>query len=447
MTTTAESAQPPSIGRHGRFTDAERSHLADAQAVLPGGVMGSTRLPDDIALVFSHGKGPRFWDTSGNEYIDYCLGSGPLILGHAHQAVVAAVTEQATRGTHFFSMLNQQAILLAQRIASLVPCADRVRFVSSGSEATFNAMRLARAFTGRSRVLKFEGAYHGHHDYAALSTYPRRAVNYPAALPDSAGIPAVVEELTLIAPYNDLEATRSIVDDHPDEIAAIIVEPVQRIIAPDEGFLEGLRSLCAERGILLIFDEVVTCFRLGLGGAQSYYGVTPDLCTLGKIVGGGTPLGAIAGRADVMEQCDPRHKGEAGYVYQNGTLNGNPLSAAVALATLDELAGPGVYERLFEHCAALRGVITEVLERHSIPAICFGTGPMWHILFAARPPRSHRDVMASDGAALVRLDHELIRQGLFVLPGTRRFVSTEHGDAEIEDTARALDRACRRFRS
>ena len=234
MTITAEAAQPPSIGRHGRFTDAERSHLADAQAVLPGGVMGSTRLPDDIALVFSHGKGPRFWDTSGNEYIDF---------------------------------------------------------------------------------------------------------------------------------------------------------------------------------------------------------------------GGGTPLGAIAGRADVMEQCDPRHKGEAGYVYQNGTLNGNPLSAAVALATLDELAGPGVYERLFEHCAALRGVITEVLERHSIPAVCFGTGPMWHILFAARPPRSHRDVMASDGAALVRLDHELIRQGLFVLPGTRRFVSTEHGDAEIEDTARALDRACRRFRS
>ena len=221
---------------------------------------------------------------------------------------------------------------------------------------------------------------------------------------------------------------------------------MQRIIAPEEGFLEGLRALCAERGILLVFDEVVTGFRLGLGGAQSYYGVTPDLCTLGKIVGGGTPLGAIAGRADVMEQCDPRHKGEDGYVYQNGTLNGNPLCAAAALATLDELERPGVYERLFEYSGTLRSAIAEVLQRHAMPVVCFGTGPMWHILFADRPPRSHRDVMASDGAALVRLDHELIRQGLFVLPGTRRFVSTEHGDAEIEDTVRAVDRACRRFR-
>lgn len=445
MTTTAEAARPPSIGRHGRFTDMERNNLAEAESLLPGGVMGSTRLPDDIALVFSHGRGARFRDTSGNEYIDYCLGSGPLILGHAHEAVVRAITEQAARGTHFFSMLNDQAILLARRIASLVPCAARVRFVSSGSEATFNAMRLARAFTGRPRVLKFEGAYHGHHDYAALSTYPNQTVNYPVALPDSAGIPAGVQELTLIAPYNDFDATRSIVDDHPEEIAAIIVEPVQRIIPPAEGFLEGLRSLCDERGILLIFDEVVTGFRLGLGGAQAYYGVTPDLCTLGKIVGGGTPLGAIAGRAEVMDQCDPRLKGEHGYVYQNGTLNGNPLSAAVALATLDELSRPGVYDRLFAHCTTLRAAIIEVLDRHAMSAVCFGTGPMWHILFTDRPPRSHRDVMASDGAALIRFDQELIRQGLFVLPGTRRFISTEHGDTEIEDTARAVDRACRRF--
>ena len=170
---------------------------------------------------------------------------------------------------------------------------------------------------------------------------------------------------------------------------------MQRIIPPAEGFLEGLRSLCSERGILLIFDEVVTGFRLGLGGAQTYYGVTPDLCTLGKIVGGGTPLGAIAGRGDVMDQCDPRHKGGDGYVYQNGTLNGNPLSAAVALATLDELAKPGVYERLFEHGESLCAAISEVLERHSVPAVCFGTGPMWHVLFTDRRPRSHRDVMAS----------------------------------------------------
>jgi glutamate-1-semialdehyde 2,1-aminomutase len=431
--------------RHIPRTEAESTAIANANAVLPGGVLGSTTLPPDLEFVFSHGKGGRFWDVSGNEYIDYCLGSGPLVLGHAHNAVVQAATKQAQRGTHFFAYLNDNAIELAQRIVDLVPVADKVRFVSSGSEATFNAIRLARGYTGRNKVLKFEGGYHGHHDYAHLSTYPKRTANYPTPLPDSAGIPNVVQDLMLVAPFNDLEATRSIVEAHADDLAVIIVEPIQRIIAPEEGFLAGLRALADEFGVVLIFDEVVTGFRYGLGGAQEHFGVIPDLCTLGKIIGGGTPLGVIAGRESIMRLCDPTLKGNEEYVYQNGTLNGNPLSTAIALATLEELAKPGTYERLFANAQRLREGVGDVLREEGVPAVCFGYGPMWHVLFAPQVPRNHRDVMSADTQAGLRLDQELIRQGVFVLPGTRRFISTAHDDRDIEDTFAAYRRAARAF--
>ncbi|MFT5391248.1 MAG: glutamate-1-semialdehyde 2,1-aminomutase [Gammaproteobacteria bacterium] len=426
--------------------EAQQKALDTAAAILPGGVLGSTLLPEDLKFVFSHGKGGRFWDVSGKEYIDYCLGSGPLILGHAHPAVAKAAAEQAMRGTHFFAYLNDNSVRLAQRIVDLVPAAEKVRFVSSGSEATFNAMRLARGFTGREKILKFEGGYHGHHDYAHLSTYPQRTANYPTPLPDSAGIPKSVQDLTLIAPYNDLAATRSIVEAHADDLAAIIVEPIQRIISPADGFLKGLRDLADEFSIVLIFDEVVTGFRYGLGGAQTHFGVVPDLCTLGKIIGGGTPLGAIAGAGPIMDLCDPSRKGSDEYVYQNGTLNGNPLCTAIALATLDELARPGTYEALFENADYLRAGLTKVLQHHALPAICFGDGPMWHISFAAKPPTNHRDVMAADNAAGVRLDYELMRQGIFILPGTRRFVSTTHTREDFDQTFEALDRACTALR-
>jgi glutamate-1-semialdehyde 2,1-aminomutase len=396
--------------------------------------------------VFSHGKGARFHDTSGNEYIDYCLGSGPLILGHAHPAVVEALSRQAARGTHFFAYLNEPGVRYAKKLVELVPCAEKLRFTTSGSDATFHAIRLARAFTGRERILKFEGAYHGHHDYAQLSTSPKHGVNYPTALPDSAGIPKTVQDLMLVAPYNDLDAVSDIVAAHAAELAAVIVEPIQRIISPAPGFLAGLREITAKHGVLLIFDEVVTGFRLALGGAQSYFGVIPDLCTLGKIVGGGTPVGAVAGRADILDQCDPRHKGEEGYVYQNGTLNGNPLGSAGALATLGELENPGVYETLFGRTEELRAGVGEVLRGNEMPAICFGEGPMWHILFTDRVPQNHRDVMAADGKALMRFDYELIRQGVFVLPGTRRFMSLAHTARDLEDTYAAVDRACHEFR-
>lgn len=441
---TAETGT--SLGRCDRTSELEAEELATAYEVFPGGALGGNALPDDIRFVFSHGQGARFHDTTGNEYIDYCLGSGPLILGHSHPAVVQAIAEQATRGTHFFAYLNDLGIRYAKKIVDLVPCAEKVRFTTSGSDATFHAIRLARAFTGRDKLMKFEGGYHGHHDYAQLSTTPKRAVNYPTPLPDSAGIPEAVQELMLVAPYNDLEAAADIIAAHAHELAAVIVEPIQRIISPQPEFLEGLREVTARHGVLLIFDEVVTGFRYALGGAQDYFGVIPDLCTLGKIAGGGTPVGAVTGRADILDQCDPRLKGEEGFVYQNGTLNGNPLGAAAALATLGELEKPGVYKTLFSIGDLLRAGVKDVLCKNEIPAICFGDGPMWHILFTNKVPQNHRDVMAADGKALMQFDYELIRQGLFVLPGTRRFVSLVHGTRELDETFAAVDRACQVFK-
>ena len=425
------------LGRHGNMNEEERRQLADAYNILPGGALGGNALPEDCRFVFEHGRGARFWDVSGNTYVDYCLGSGPLVLGHAHSAVAEAVKLQAERGTHFFAYLNRNAVELAQLVHEMVPCAERLRFTNSGSEATFHAVRLARAYTGRDKVLKFEGGYHGHHDYAQLSTTPKQAANYPQ--------PEAVRDLMLVAPFNDLDAARDIVRSHADHLAAILVEPIQRIISPAPGFLEGLREIASEFGVVLIFDEVVTGFRLAEGGAQERYGVIPDLCTLGKIVGGGSPLGAVAGRAEILDLCDPRQKGEPGYVYQNGTLQGNPLSAAIALATLKELRRPGVYERLYERCATVRTGLQQILNRHGIPAICFGDGPMWHMLFTDRVPRNHRDVMAADKKALMAFDYEMIRQGLFVLPGNRRFVSLAHDDQVLEDSFAAFDAACRAF--
>ncbi|MGH6952613.1 MAG: aspartate aminotransferase family protein [Alphaproteobacteria bacterium] len=433
------------FGRQGGLAKAEAEEIAAAKATLPGGVLGGNRFADDAEFVFKEAQGARFRDVSGNEYIDYCLGSGTMVLGHAHPAVTKAIVEQAPKGTHYFTYLNEPAVRAAAKVVAHVPCVEKLRFTTSGSEATFHALRLARAFTKRNKILKFEGAYHGHHDYAQLSTSPKRAADYPTAEPDSAGIPEVVRALVLVAPFNDLEATRRIVEANRPELAAIIVEPIQRVITPAPGFLGGLRALADAAGAVLVFDEVVTGWRLALGGAQEHYGVTPDLATFGKIIGGGLPVGAVGGRGDIMDQCDPGQKGAPGFVYQNGTLQANPLGAAASLATLTELERPGTYESLYRLGDELRRGLRRIVERHALGAIVCGYGGIWHILFTNKEPRNHRDVMAADGKRLVAFDTELIRQGVFVLPGTRRFVSLVHGERDFEDTFRAFDAACRRF--
>src|SRR5262245_64600820 len=272
----------------------EADLLERARRRLPGGVLGTARYADEAAFVVKSGKGARIHDMSGRSYVDYVLASGPLILGHAHPAVVAAVREQVEGGTTYF-MVNEPIIELAEEICRAMPCAEQVRFTSTGSEATFFALRVARTFRKRDKVLKFEGGYHGAHDYAMMSSSPRSPKAFPAAVPDSAGIPHAIEAEVLVAPFNDLGTVEGIVAAHADELAAVIVEPFQRLVPPQPSFLQGLREITRRHGVLLVFDEVVTGFRLAYGGAQQYYGVVPDLAAVGKIVGGGFPLAAVCG--------------------------------------------------------------------------------------------------------------------------------------------------------
>src|SRR3989449_4673148 len=326
-------------------TDEEMRMLETAARALPGGVLGSSRFPDDLAFIVRRGSGSKLYDVSGREYIDYLMGSGPLILGHAHPAVVAAVRDALEHGTTYF-LVNEPIVRLADELCRAVPCAEQVRFTSTGTEATFFALRAARAFRGRDKVMKFEGGYHGGHDYALMSAAPRSPKAFPAPMPDSAGIPHVLEGEVLIAPYNDLATVEALLAVQADSLAAVIVEPFQRIIPPREGFLEGVRRLTQRHGIPLIFDEVVTGFRFAYGGAQEAYGVTPDLATYGKIIGGGFPLAAVVGRADIMQGFDPRTEGTGAFVSQSGTLNGNPVASVAGLASLAELREPGGYARL-----------------------------------------------------------------------------------------------------
>ena len=416
-----------------------------AERVLPGAGLGSYSLSEDIRLIYSHGDGSRMWDVDGNEFIDYVGGAGALILGHSHPAVVKAAQDQMARGAHMFGSLNDVAIRLAERLVGDIPCAEKIAYATTGSEATAYAMRLARAFTGRNKILKFEGAYHGNHDYAIVSTFPKQTGNYPHGVGDSYGQPEATVSTMLVCPYNDIEALKKIVTEHGKDIAAIFAESVQRIIPPKAGFLQAVRKLCDENDILFVLDEVVTGFRLAYGGAQEWFDVKPDLSTHGKVIGAGGPLSCIAGRADIIDLADPNRKGEAGYTYFNGTLHGNPVAAAATMAMLDELAKPGTYDRLNRFADDLCRETQHVLDRHKIPAIAEHTGSLWQILFTDETPRNQADILASDQASMRRLDSLLMKQGQYVLPGVRRFVSTVHTANDLEDTVRGLDLACREF--
>ena len=423
----------------------QRELFEIADRVLPGSGLGSYSLADDIRLIYSLGKGSRMWDVDGNEYIDYVGGAGALILGHSHPAVVKAAQAKFERGAHMFGSLNEVAVHLAERLVNDIPCAEKIAYATTGSEATGYAMRLARAFTGRNKILKFEGAYHGNHDYAIVSTFPKETGAYPQGAPDSSGQPEATVSTMLVCPYNDLDTLRKIVAQHHADIAAIFAEPVQRIIPAEPGFLHGIRQICDEFDILFVLDEVVTGFRLGYGGAQQWYDVKPDLSTHGKVVGGGGPLSCIAGRADVIGLSDPKLKGQQGYTYFNGTLHGNPVAAAATMAMLDELGKPGVYERMNGFADDLCRETQKILDQHQIPAIAEHTGSLWQILFIDKTPRNLADIMASDQASMRRLDTLLMKQGQYVLPGVRRFVSAVHTEQDLEETLRGLDVACREF--
>jgi glutamate-1-semialdehyde 2,1-aminomutase len=319
-----------------------------------------------------------------------------------------------------------------------------VRFVSTGSEADLYAMRAARAFTRRDKILKFEGGYHGMSDYSLMSLAPKRPGNFPQPIPDSAGIPQSLRDEILVAPFNDLEIVASLVREHRRDLAGVIVEPLQRIIPPAPGFLEGLREITSENGVLLIFDEVVTGFRLAYGGAQQYYGVVPDLCTLGKVIGGGFPLAAIAGRADLMAHFDRAAVGDDGFLMQIGTLSGNPVAAAAGLATLEILRRPGAYDRLFDTGRELMTALSALLKRNGIAAQVTGEPPLFDAVFSAQPVRDYRSTLRGDADMLRRLNALLRERG--VLKGEQKYyVSLAHTPEDIRHTCEAWTSAIARL--
>jgi len=414
-------------------------YVARARSVFPGGALGSFVLPEGLEFVATRGEGARLFDTEGRGYLDYLLSSGPMILGHAHPAVTAAVQAQVARGSTFYTP-NDQAVQLAEKILAATGWAEQLKFCSSGSEATFYALRLARAATGRDKVLKFEGAYHGHHDYAMLSYTPGGESFSARPLPDTAGIPQGAQEGVLVAPYNDLEAVATLLAQHSGEVAAVIVEPGCRLIDPAPGFLEGLRALTRQQGALLVYDEVVTGFRVAWGGATRLYGVVPDLVAFGKIIGGGYPLAAVAGRRETLALSNPRAKG-AGYTYISGTLNGNPLAAAAGLATLNELEKPGVYERLDSLGRRLREGFTATTAKLGIPAQVLGVGPMANLYFTARPIRDYRDAQSEDKALKQRLQRDLLQVGILANFAAKLYLSTAHQESDLEATLAAVERS------
>ncbi|HTY80895.1 MAG TPA: aspartate aminotransferase family protein [Candidatus Bathyarchaeia archaeon] len=406
-------------------------------AVFPGGSLGEYDLPPDLALVLARGAGAQVWDSEGRAFTDFTMGWGSAILGHAHPAVVEAGQRQAALGANF-AYVTEPALALAEEIVRAVACAERVRFCASGTEATSYAVRLARAFTGRPKILKFEGAYHGANEVGTVSLFPRRLLDFPLGEPTSAGLGPGAAADVLVAPYNDLRSTVAILEAHRHELAGIIVEPLHRCTSPLPGFLQGLREATAEMGLLLIFDETVTGFRLAYGGAQEYYGVCPDLATLGKGLGGGYPIGAVAGRGDILELVREDRLGDPRYVWFASSLGGNPVSTAAACATLGELRKPGTYGHLFALGESLRAGLRRVLQDVGVTAQVQGDGPLAAVVFTDREVVDYRTAFASNRALARAYLLGLFRRGIFLNPmSTKLYLSLAHTEADIARFLRA----------
>ncbi len=406
--------------------------IARAAEVLPGGGFGN--FSNDI--VIARGAGSHVWDEDGREYIDYLIGSGPMLLGHGHPEVIEAILEQLPKGLTFFAN-NAAGIALAEAIVDAVPCAEQVRFVTSGGEADMYAIRLARAFTGRTKVVKFEGGYHGMSAEAQMSLAPSVRVNFPQAVPDSAGIPDSVAAEMLIAPFNDLEFLSGLLDEHGTEVAAVIVEPLQRVVPPEPGFLDGVRALCDRHGAVLIFDEIVTGFRLDYGGAQERWGVIPDLCTLGKIIGGGFALAATAGRAEIMAHFDKAKVGAEGWLMQLGTLSGNPVASVAGLKTMEVLRRDGQYDRLRAIGTRLMGMQSAALTAAGVAHCVVGDPTLFDVVFAPPPMRDYRDTQRGDTARLAAYNRVLREHGIFKAPG-KLYPSLAVTEADLEQTEAAV---------
>jgi glutamate-1-semialdehyde 2,1-aminomutase len=412
-----------------------------SQQVIPGGVNSPVRAFKSVGgtpVFVQRAQGSHLWDADGKEYIDYVGSWGPLVLGHAHPDVIAAVHRSADKGLSFGAPTEAE-YEMAALLCKLLPSLELVRLVSSGTEATMTAIRLARGFTKRDKIIKFEGCYHGHAD-ALLVKAGSGALTF--GQPSSAGVPPETVAHTLVLDYNDIEAVARAFERDGKQIAAVIVEPVagnMNLIAPRKDFIQGLSELCKRYGAVLIFDEVMTGFRVGLQGAQGMYGIRPDLTTLGKVVGGGMPLGAFGGRREIMQCIAP-----LGPVYQAGTLSGNPVAVAAGLATLQLVQAPGFFDRLTGSTAALVEGLSRAARSTGVRFSAQSIGGMFGIYFAAAPPQSYAEVMACDRESFNRFFHAMLDQGVYLAPSAFEagFVSAAHTTADIEQTVSA---ACRVF--
>ena len=419
-------------GRSEASSFAEIENAAQrALACFPAGIAnGEFALPAEMLVVLARGDGCRLWDVKGREFLDFSMGWGSCLVGHAHPEVVEAVGRRAELGSNF-AYLNEESLALGEEIRRLSPAAERLRFCASGTEATMYCQRLARAFTGKPKIMKFEGAYHGANEAGVTSLFPQQDLAFPRPELTSAGTPLAAERL-LVAPFNDLATTTAIVAEHVEALAGIIVEPLQRCTPPAPGFLQGLRALCDRHCVPLIFDEVVTGFRLAYGGAQEYYGVVPDLVAYGKALGGGYPIGAFAGRAEIMDQVDEHRMGQSDYVWMASTLGGNPISTAAANACLAVFRQAGTYERLHQLGRRLRDGLAEVLLGRDIEAQVIGDGPLAQVVFSSEPVKDYRSTARGDRALSKRLMLELFRQGIFLNPmGTKLYLSIAHDEGVI----------------
>jgi glutamate-1-semialdehyde 2,1-aminomutase len=412
--------------------------FARARQLMPGGVNSPVRAFKSVGgepFFTARADGPYLWDVEGKRYIDYVGSWGPMIVGHNHPVVRDAVVKAAQDGLSFGTP-SPAEVTMAETIVKLIPSVDMVRMVNSGTEATMSAIRLARGATGRNKIVKFEGCYHGHGD-SFLVKAGSGALTF--GVPTSPGVPKAAADLTLTLPYNDIEAAKTLFAEHGADIAGLIIEPVagnMNCIPPKDGYLQALRELCTQHGALLIFDEVMTGFRVALGGAQAHYGIKPDLTCFGKVIGGGMPVGAYGGRRDLMEQVAP-----AGPVYQAGTLSGNPVAMAAGLAMLELIQAPGFYDALAARTVKLTDGIAAAAKKHGIPFSVNHVGAMFGLFFTEAKVESYAQATAADVATFNRFFHGMLERGVYLAPSAFEagFVSSAHTDAIIDETIAIAD--------
>jgi len=418
--------------------------FAEAREYIPGGVNSPVRAFKSVGgnpIYIQKGLGSSIYDVDGNSYIDYIGSWGPLILGHAHPKVLAAIQETAMLGTSFGAPTERETTM-AKLVCDIVPSVEIVRMVNSGTEATMSALRLARGYTKRDKIMKFEGCYHGHADSLLIKAGSGVAT---LSLPDSPGVPSSTAVNTITVPFNDLDSVKLAFEKFGDELAAVIVEPIagnMGVVPPQPGFLEGLREITQKNGTLLILDEVMTGFRVSLGGAQELYGITPDLTTMGKVIGGGLPVGAYGGKREIMEQVAP-----AGPIYQAGTLSGNPLAMAAGMATLQELQKPGVYEQLEARSARLAEGLLDNARKLGLPHTLNRVGSMVCLFFTETPVVNYETAKQSDLERFAKYFQNLLEEGVMIPPSQFEgmFVSTAHTEEDIERTIEASYKAMKRL--